>query len=277
MTKSLMISLVLFASAFVLSSFVIAEDAQYLEKLKSDAQSQLARETKPYEIEKLKKHIAKLEESLRELKLTPEEIIAETEAKQCPPKDDFCDLTRSQKISRLKRKVAAENNERERQRIDKEQMQKIREAQDAERDGQEKKDRIEDEAREKVFKEQERLEQEQKDNEEAAYDKAMSDYIASKMKEFAQDKTLVTIKPGSKLCVFPDSGGGYLFVEDVDKNKVHAITEYGHPLRPTHKVVGRKHPKFDGKMELEFIVHGLGMFQIEDLKRVRVAAERCRF
>ena len=99
-----------------------------------------------------------------------------------------------------------------------EMMQKDQRRRDAERDKQEKKDRIEADAREKAFKKQERLEQEQKDNEERASDKAMSDYIAAKMKEFAGDKSLVTIKPGSKLCVFPDTGMGYLFVEDVDKN-----------------------------------------------------------
>lgn len=139
------------------------------------------------------------------------------------------------------------------------------------------KGRIESEALRKASEERNEQEQEQKDNEEATYEKSKLDYISSRMKVIARDKTLVAIKPGSKLCAFPDSGGSYLLVEDVDKNKVHAVKEYGRPLRPTHKVVVRKHPKFDGKLELEFLEHGLGELLLEELKTVRFAVERCRF
>ncbi|MDZ4733247.1 MAG: hypothetical protein SGJ16_06655 [Nitrospirota bacterium] len=271
-------SLLLFLSTVILTPVANAEDySRYLEKLKG----QLASETKLREIEKLKEHIARIEERQREEGLTPEELLAEAEGMQCSPQDGMCLAKKSNTIHRAKSNIASKAQKLESKRTleqIQELMQKDQKRRDAERDKQEKNDHLEAEAREKEFKEQEHLEQEQKDHEETASDKAMSDYVASRMKQFAGDKSLVTIKPGSKLCVFPDSGMGYLFVEDVDKNKVHAITEYSrHPLKPTHKAVVRKHPKFDGKLELEFIEHGLRMFSIEDLQRVRVATERCRF
>jgi len=268
-------SLVLFLSTIILTSVAHADYSQHLEKLKSA----LASATKPHEVERLKKEIAHFEELDRQERLTSKELLAEAEAMHCSPNDGNCVRKKSNMIYRAKSKISSEELE----------LSRKREYQQRE------KDRIEAEARQKVHAEQEYQEQKQKDIEqeqmqkaqekrdaerEAAHDKAdkaMSDYIASRMKEFAHDKTLIAIKPGAKLCAFPDSGNGYLFVEDVDKNKIHAVKEYGHPLRPTHKVVVRKHPKFDGKLELEFIGHGLGMFLLEDFKRVRLATERCPF